>query len=92
MVKVYGSNATSRFKRSVKRAKKRGLDMTKLEKVIKQAELGTLNSSYDDHALKGEWTGHRECHIQGDWLLVYRYTKHSLLLVDTGTHADIFGM
>lgn len=46
-----------------------------------------------DHALTGNWSGHRECHIQPDWLLVYRIEDDVLVLTlaRTGTHSDLFG-
>lgn len=44
-----------------------------------------------DHALKGEWSDHRECHISGDFLLVYRLQGHAIVFVRAGTHADLFG-
>ena len=50
-----------------------------------------LPPSRRDHALKGEWKGHRECHVEPDWLLVYHATDDELLLARTGTHADLFG-
>lgn len=51
-----------------------------------------LEAKYEDHPLKGEWTGFRECHIQPDWLLIYLIEDDvlTLTLVDTGTHADLF--
>ena len=47
-----------------------------------------------DHALTGDWKGCRECHIEPDWLLVYRIEENDLilLLMRTGTHADVLGM
>ena len=45
-----------------------------------------------DHSLTGNYTGCRECHIQPDWLLIYRQTDTELYLVATGTHADLFGL
>ena len=46
-----------------------------------------------DHALTGNWIGHRECHIQPDWLLIYRIENDLLVLTlsRTGTHGDLFG-
>ncbi|CDX03942.1 Plasmid stabilisation system protein [Desulfitobacterium hafniense] len=46
-----------------------------------------------DHALSGNWIGHRECHVQSDWLLVYRVDNNILVLTlaRTGTHSDLFG-
>ena len=47
-----------------------------------------------DQPLSGDWVGHRECHIQPDWLLVYRYDNDVLVLTlsRTGTHSDLFGL
>ena len=92
MVKLFNSTSTSQFKRSVKRLKKRGKDINKLKKIITHLKDKTLTTKHKDHALKGDKVGNRECHIQGDWVLVYRYQNDVLVLVDTGSHADIFGM
>ena len=52
-----------------------------------------LEEKYRDHDLSGDWKGHRECHIQPDWLLVYRIEDDVLILTlsRTGTHSDLFG-
>ena len=74
-------------------AQKRGLDVSLLKEVILKLGNGTpLEAKYKDHALKGEWNGFRECHIQPDWLLIYLVEDDvlTLTLVDTGTHADLF--
>ena len=73
---------------------RRGYDITKLNTVIELlAESGSLPEEYHDHALKGQWVGFRECHVEPDWLLVYKIENDILVLTltDTGTHADIFG-
>ena len=49
-----------------------------------------LTRGQKDHALKGEWKGFQECHIEGDWLLVYRIESGTLILFRTGKHEDIF--
>jgi mRNA interferase YafQ len=49
-----------------------------------------LPERYRDHALIGAYAGMRECHIRSDWLLIYRFDGDSLVLVRTGTHADLF--
>lgn len=58
------------------------------------ANEGQLAPEWKDHALIGEWTDHRECHIGGDFLLIYRLesrgTQESIVFVRTGTHADLF--
>lgn len=53
-----------------------------------------LDPRHKDHPLSGEWSGHRECHIQPDWLLNYRYENDILVLAltRTGTHSDLFNL
>ena len=75
--------------------RKRGLDMSLLDDVVDLLRCGnTLPAKYKDHALTGNYKGFRECHIKPDWLLVYAINEEILILVlsDTGTHADLFGM
>lgn len=74
--------------------KKRGLDISELDEVVDILRLGKkLSEKYRDHALSGEFSGFRECHIRPNWLLVYLIEDDvlTLTLVDTGTHSDIFG-
>ena len=81
------------FKRDYKRIKKRGYDTRLLEKAITiLAEGNALPPEYRDHALNGNYSGCRECHIAPDWLLVYEIVDRELLLylTRTGTHSDIF--
>ena len=81
------------FKRDYKRIKKRGYDLRLLEDVIALlAQEQELPSSYRDHALTGDYSGCRECHIAPDWLLVYEVLQDELLLylTRTGTHSDLF--
>lgn len=49
-----------------------------------------LPGNYRNHALKGEWAGYRECHIDHDWLLIYRIVDDNLYVERTGTHEDLF--
>ena len=49
-----------------------------------------LGPEWHDHPLKGEWTGHRECHVGGDFLLVYRADHRSIVFVRAGTHSELF--
>ena len=81
------------FKRDYKRIKKRGYNIRLLEQVIALlAEGQELPASYRDHALTGDYSGCRECHIAPDWLLVYEVLQDELLLylTRTGTHSDLF--
>ena len=90
---MYRIKITSRFKRSYKLARKRGLDMQLLDHIIGQLQQGLpLDPKYRDHALQGSYSGFRECHIQSDWLLLYLLEDDILILtlVDTGTHSDLF--
>jgi mRNA interferase YafQ len=82
---------TIQFKRDVKRAEKRGKDMTKLRDLILLLAGETpLPVRYKDHPLSGEWKHHRDCHIEPDWLLLYKIDDRDLYLVRTGSHADLF--
>lgn len=84
---------TGSFKKGLKVSKKRGLNIGLLDAVVDKLLSGTpLEEKYKDHALKGNWNGFRECHIQPDWLLIYLVEDDilTLTLVDTGTHADLF--
>ena len=85
---------TTRFKKNYKLAMKRHLDIDLLDDIIRVLSRGeTLQEKYKDHDLTGDWVGHRECHIQPDWLLVYRIDDDVLVLTlaRTGTHSDLFG-
>lgn len=83
--------ATTQFRRDIKRMKKRGYDMQKLHTLIEILVQGMpLASKYQDHALTGKWSDHRDCHIMPDWLLIYRLRSAELILVRTGTHSDLF--
>ena len=89
----YTVKTTSQFKRDYKHAIKRHLEISLLEDVVEHLELGEpLPDKNRDHALTGDWIGHRECHIQPDWLLIYRIEDNVLVLTltRTGTHSDLF--
>lgn len=84
---------TNRFKKDLKLAKKRGLDIDRLAFVVNQLEhQQPLAPRYRDHALSGSLAGFRECHIKPDWLLVYRVDDDALILLlsRTGSHSDLF--
>lgn len=86
---------TGKFRKSLKLAKKRGLDISLLENIVTKLQNDiSLEDKYKDHELKGRYQGFRECHIQPDWLLMYLKEENilTLTLVDTGTHADLFNM
>jgi mRNA interferase YafQ len=83
----------NRFKKDFKIAQKRGYDMNKLETVITLLrEQKPLPAQYRDHQLRGTYDMYRECHIEPDWLLIYRIFNDELILslTRTGTHSDLF--
>ena len=72
---------------------KRGYNMTLLDDVVKKLSNGEiLPAKHHDHPLHGDKRGYRDCHIQGDWVLIYKIDKGilTLILSETGTHADLF--
>lgn len=90
MLNIVPSN---QFKKDLKLAKKRGLNLSPLTTVINTlAAQQPLDDKYRDHNLTGNYRQFRECHIKPDWLLVYRVDDDELelFLFRTGTHSDIF--
>lgn len=89
----YEIQRTSQFKKDYKLAVKRGCDLNKLQNVVMILASGkTLPEEYRDHPLRGNYGGYRECHIEPDWLLVYKISENVLVLTlyRTGTHSDLF--
>jgi len=83
---------TSQFKKDVRGMKKRGKDLSKLKDVLEKIIGGQqLEARYFDHVLVGQYKGTRECHIESDWLLIYELAQNEVVLIRTGTHADLFG-
>jgi mRNA interferase YafQ len=81
----------AQFRRDVKLAQKRGRDVAKLREVILlRIEGSPLPPRFRDHPLGGDWKRYRDCHIEPDWLLIYRIDGDDLHLVRTGTHSDLF--
>ena len=82
---------TTQFKKDYKRIKKQNKDLDKLSIVIELLSTGKmLDEKYRDHQVSGKWKGHRDCHIEPDWILIYRLTSDSLYLERTGSHSDLF--
>lgn len=85
-------NVTTQFKRDRRRCMKRGYDMSLLTGVVDMLlapfPLPPVNQ---EHTLSGDWANHQECHIQPDWLLIYKVEGGELMLYRTGTHSDLFG-
>ena len=82
---------TSQFRKDLKKIKKRGKDIQKLKEVVRQIAHGEmLDARHCDHALTGSRRGSRDCHVEPDWLLIYRKDEDSLYLERSGTHSDLF--
>lgn len=86
---------TPHFKRDYKALLKKHFDPKLLEEALLalvSQDSDVLKTRYRDHALKGEWTGYRELHVTGDWLLIYRIEENQLqlILTRTGSHDDLF--
>ena len=83
---------TTQFKRDLKLTEKRGKKMSKLKDVMTKLIMEeSLEEKHRDHKLSGNYANHRECHVEPDWLLIYRLIGNEIHFVRTGTHADLFG-
>ena len=84
---------SNKFKKDLRLAAKRNYNIDLLDEVVQMLAAGKqLAPKYKDHELTGNYIGFRECHIQPDWLLVYRIHNDRLILFlsRTGTHSDLF--
>ncbi len=82
---------TTQFEKDVKRARRRGKDLAKLKAVLSEL-IGErpLVAHYRDHPLTGSFKGRRECHVEPDWLLIYKLEGGKIVFERTGSHADLF--
>ncbi len=82
---------TTRFKKDFKRITRQHKETQKLRDVIQDLLSGkSLDPKYRDHSLTGNWKGHRDCHLEPDWILIYRISDDNLFLERTGSHAELF--
>ena len=82
---------TKQFAKDVKRIEKRGRSLEKLKGVIKKlVSEERLGAKHRDHKLLGNYKGRRECHIEPDWLLIYKIIDSEIILERTGSHSDLF--
>lgn len=91
----YEIRNTTQFKKDYKLAKRRDMNIALLKDIVTKLANGEpLDARHKDHPLSGDWIGHRECHIQPDWLLIYRIENDILVLTlsRTSTHSDLFNM
>lgn len=83
--------ATNSFKKDLILSKKRGKNINKLLEVLRYLEMNhKLPSKYRNHKLKGDYRDYWECHIEPDWLLIYKYTDEGIELARLGSHSNLF--
>lgn len=90
---MYKLRPTTKFQKDLKRAQKRGYDLSLLTEILKKLVNGEiLPEKNRDHPLTGNYTGCRECHVAPDWLLIYEISHDELILylTRTGTHSNLF--
>ena len=82
---------TNQFEKDLKKMEKRGKEVSKIKKVIRKlvSEEG-LEIKFKDHKLVGNYKGRRECHIESDWLLIYKLIDAEIIFERTGSHSDLF--
>ncbi|MHB8930289.1 MAG: type II toxin-antitoxin system YafQ family toxin [Melioribacteraceae bacterium] len=82
---------SSQFKKDFKKIQSQGKNISQLKIVIETLlKKQLLETKFMDHKLVGKWKNHRDCHIEPDWLLIYRLTEDALYLERTGSHAELF--
>ena len=82
---------TKQFEKDLKRMQKRGKSQEKIKVVIKKlVNEVRLEANYKGHKLIGKYKGRRECHIEPDWLLVYKIKENEIIFERTGAHSDLF--
>jgi mRNA interferase YafQ len=82
---------TTQFKKDLKRIRKRGKNPEKLKSIMSQLiDEEALAERHRDHVLVGNYRGRRECHVEPDWLLIYKLDGMQIIFERTGSHADLF--
>lgn len=82
---------TKKFEKDMKLAKRRGKSMSKIRAVVNTlAKEELLSEKHRPHRLLGNWNSFHECHIEPDWLLIYKIEEGTLVLARTGSHSDLF--
>lgn len=90
---MYKPVITTRFKKDLKRSKRRQKDLSKLKNIMQKLSAGeSLTPKNNDHTLSGNFSERRECHIEPDWLLIYKIkeAEKEIIFERTGTHSDLF--
>lgn len=92
---MYSVQPTKAYRKSLKRLVRSGnFDILEVDRLINTlVSRAVLDPKYDNHPLHGEYAGCFECHLKGNWLLIYELdeTENTLTIVDIGSHSDLFG-
>lgn len=89
----YQLDPTNKYLNDLKLAKKQGKNLDKLDEIVDILAAGKqLEPKYKDHKLNGKYQGYRECHIEADWLLIYKKFDSILVLIllRTSSHSELF--
>ncbi|WP_257264775.1 type II toxin-antitoxin system YafQ family toxin [Endozoicomonas sp. ONNA2] len=82
---------TNKLSKDIKRAKRQGKDLDKFKDVVRMLiEQQPMAAKHKDHALSGNYKNHRECHIEPDWLLIYKVENKRIIFSRLGSHSDLF--
>lgn len=88
---MYTPVYTRQFGKDIKRLQRRGKNLHKLKTIIRALVAGeTLDPIHREHKLLGNYQGRRECHIESDWLMIYKVAGDSIIFERSGTHSDLF--
>ncbi len=90
---MYEIRWSTRFRRDVRRSQRQNKSMNKFKAIDKLLVAGKpLPQKNKDHVLTGNWRGHRECHIEPDWLLIYKVDEDNKVIeyARTGSHSELF--
>ncbi len=82
---------TRRFDKDVKRMKRQGKNVEKLKLIVRSlAREEPIDPIHRNHQLVGNWQGRRECHIESDWLLIYKIEENQVIFERTGSHSELY--
>lgn len=88
---MYTPVYTKQFSKDLKRCQHRGKNLDKFKIIARSLLAGEpLDQIHRDHRLVGNFTGRRDCHIEADWLLIYRTQTDTIFFERMGTHSDLF--
>jgi mRNA interferase YafQ len=88
---MYNPVYTKQFEKDIRRAKRRGKNLEKFKIIARTLLAGqALDNIHRNHRLVGSYVGRRECHIESDWLLIYKTEEKRIIFERMGTHSDLY--